>query len=83
MGIILTVTDEDQVILDKDMLRRLGVHVGDQLTIEARPAPAPAPTDRPGKPISSLFGMLADKTGPSLTIEEIREEAKAGWAGER
>jgi hypothetical protein len=38
---------------------------------------------RPGKPISSIFELLRDKTERPMTVEEINEASAAGWSGER
>lgn len=82
MAIDLTVAAEGQVVLQKDVLRHLGVRPGDRLSvkllndrrIELRP--------KRGKPLSTIFGMLEQSNTERLTIEEIREAAASGWTGE-
>lgn len=82
MTIALTVTAKGQVTLRKDVLRHLGVQPGDKLNadllndhrIELRP--------KPRKPVSTIFGLLAQSNTERLTIEEIGDATAAGWAGE-
>jgi hypothetical protein len=38
---------------------------------------------RPTGKISDVFGLLKRKNGPTLSIEEINEVARRGWAGRR
>ena len=80
----LTVTAKGQVTLRKDLLKHLGVHPGEKITvdklsggrIEVRAA-------RPAGKISDAFGFLRSKDGPSLSIEEMSKIAARGWAGRR
>ena len=37
---------------------------------------------KPGEPISSVFGMLAEPGTRRRSVEELNEAAAAGWAGE-
>ena len=82
--ITLTVNAKGQVTLRKDLLKHLGVHPGETITvdklsggrIEVRAA---LPTGR----ISDAFGFLRRKDGPSLSIEEMNKFAARGWAGKR
>jgi bifunctional DNA-binding transcriptional regulator/antitoxin component of YhaV-PrlF toxin-antitoxin module len=80
----LTVTAKGQVTLRKDLLQHLGVHPGEKITVDKLPdgrieMKAVRPTGR----ISDVFGSLKRNGGPSLSIEEINEVAKQGWAGKR
>lgn len=80
----LTVTAKGQVTLRKALLRHLGVHPGEKITvhkladgrIEVRAA-------RPTGKISDVFGFLRRENGPSLSIEEMNQVAARGWAGKR
>ncbi len=83
MGIILTVTAKGQVTLRKEVLEHLGISPGDQLEIDLLPAGRVQATARQRKPISALFGRLHRPGEKALSIEELNEEAAAGWAGER
>jgi bifunctional DNA-binding transcriptional regulator/antitoxin component of YhaV-PrlF toxin-antitoxin module len=83
MGVRLTVTAKGQATLRKEVLLHLGVKPGDQLEIELLPAGRLLAWARPGKPASSIFGMLKCGTDRARTIEEINEATKAGWSGER
>jgi bifunctional DNA-binding transcriptional regulator/antitoxin component of YhaV-PrlF toxin-antitoxin module len=82
--ITLTVNAKGQVTLRKDLLKHLGVHPGEKITvdklsggrIEVRAA-------RPTGKISDAFGFLKRKDGPSLSIEEMNKIAARGWAGRR
>ena len=82
MALALTVTAKGQVTLRKEVLRHLGARPGDKLSvnllndhrIELRP--------KPGKPVSTIFGLLEQSNTKRLTIEEIGEATAAGWAGE-
>jgi hypothetical protein len=38
--------------------------------------------ERKNGSISDVFGMLKQENGPVLTIEEINEVIRKGWAGE-
>jgi bifunctional DNA-binding transcriptional regulator/antitoxin component of YhaV-PrlF toxin-antitoxin module len=80
----LTVTAKGQVTLRKDLLEHLKVRPGEKIEVAKLPhgrielkAPWAA-----GK-ISDVFDFLKRKNGPSLSINEINEVARRGWAGRR
>lgn len=80
----LTVTAKGQVTLRKDILKHLGVAPGDKLVVDKLPdgrivARATSPAGR----ISDVFDMLKRKGGASLSIEQINEISRRGWAGKR
>jgi AbrB family looped-hinge helix DNA binding protein len=80
----LTVTAKGQVTLRKDVLKHLGVHPGEKITVEKLPdgrvvVKAAQQTGR----ISDVFNLLQKPGGPSLSIEEMTEIAAQGWAGKR
>ncbi len=80
----LTVTAKAQVTLGKDLLKHLGVHPGEKITVDKLPdGRIEMKALRPHGKISDVFGFLKRKNGPSLSIEEINEVAKRGWADGR
>ena len=78
----LTVTAKGQVTLKKDVLEHLGVQAGDKISVEKLPDGRIEVSAAPTGDISAVFGMLKKKGGPTLTIEEINEITRRGWAGE-
>jgi AbrB family looped-hinge helix DNA binding protein len=80
----LTVTAKGQVTLRKDLLKHLGVHPGEKITVEKLPdGRIELKAVRPTGKISDVFGLLKRKNSPSLSIAEINEIAKRGWGGRR
>jgi AbrB family looped-hinge helix DNA binding protein len=80
----LTVTAKGQVTLRKDILKHLGVHPGEKITVDKLPdgrieVKAAGQTGK----ISDVFNFLKNENGPSLSIEEINAIAAEGWAGKR
>jgi bifunctional DNA-binding transcriptional regulator/antitoxin component of YhaV-PrlF toxin-antitoxin module len=80
----LTVTAKGQVTLRKDLLQHLGVHPGEKITVDKLPdGRIEMRAARPTGKISDAFNFLKRENGPSLSIEEINEIARRGWAGKR
>jgi AbrB family looped-hinge helix DNA binding protein len=80
----LTITAKGQVTLRKDLLKHLGVHPGEKITVDKLPdGRIEVRAARPAGKISEAFNLLKREGGPSLTIEEIGEIAAEGWAGKR
>lgn len=80
----LTVTAKGQITLRKDLLKHLGVHPGEKVSVDTLPdGRIEIKAVRPTGKISDVFNFLKRKSGPSLSIEEINEVAKRGWAGRR
>jgi len=80
----LTVTAKGQVTLRKDVLEHLGVHPGEKITVNKLPdGRIEVKAARPAGKISDAFGFLKQKSGPSLSIEQINQIAARGWAGKR
>lgn len=80
----LTVTAKGQVTLRKDLLKHLGVHPGEKITVHKLPdGRIEVRAARPAGKISDVFGFLKRENGPSLSIEEMSEIAARGWAGSR
>ena len=80
----LTVTAKGQVTLRKDVLKHLGVQPGEKIAVEKLPdGRIELKAERATGKISDVFNFLKQKNGPSLSIEEINETARRGWAGRR
>jgi AbrB family looped-hinge helix DNA binding protein len=80
----LTVTAKGQVTLRKDLLKHLGVHPGEKITVDKLPdGRIEVKAARPAGKISDAFNFLKKKGGPSLSIEEMNTIASRGWAGKR
>lgn len=78
----LTITAKGQVTLRKDVLQHLGVEAGQKISVEKLPNGRIEVRAAPTGKISDVFGMLENPDGPRLTIEEINEITRRGWAGE-
>lgn len=78
----LTVTSKGQVTLRKEVLRHLGIKPGDKIDVDLLPGRRLSirPNNQMGS-IENVFGMLASKDGPVLTIEEIKTATEEAWAG--
>ena len=80
----LTVTTKGRVTLRKDVLKHLGVQPGDKIAVEKLPdGRIELKAERASGKISDVFNFLKRENGPSLSIEEINEAARKGWAGRR
>jgi len=80
----LTVTAKGQITLRRDLLRHLGVKPGEKVAIEKLPdGRIEVRAVRAAGQISDAFNFLKRKGGPSLSVEEMNEIAKQGWAGKR
>ena len=80
----LTVTAKDQVTLRKDVLRHLGVQPGEKVSVDKLPGGRiELKASRSSGNISDAFNFLKGKTRKSLSIEQIAEVARRGWAGRR
>jgi len=81
---MLTVTAKGQVTFRKDVLRHLGMQPGDKLELTLLPGGrAELRASRPGGSIDDFIGLLSGRTDRVLSIEEMKEIAGAGWAGEK
>ncbi|WP_437352996.1 AbrB/MazE/SpoVT family DNA-binding domain-containing protein [Neorhizobium petrolearium] len=91
---VFTVTPKGDITLTKDVLKHLDIHPGDQIDVVERPdgklelsavksrESAPVKGQQPGG-LEKFFGSLKNKHNIHLTIDEINEEIKKAWAGER
>lgn len=77
----LTVTAKGQVTLRKDLLEHLGVSPGEQINVEKLPDGRIEVRAAPSARISEVFGMLKQKAGAVLTVEQMGEITRQGWAG--
>jgi AbrB family looped-hinge helix DNA binding protein len=79
----LTITAKGQVTLRKDLLEHLGIGPGQQISVEKLPDGKIEVSAAPTGDISAVFGLLHRKGGPTLSIEQMNEIAREGWAGRR
>ena len=80
----LTVTAKGQITLRKKLLNHLGVEPGDKVAVNVLPdGRIEMKAARPSGKISDVFGMLKRRNGPTLSIDQINEAARRGWAGRR
>ena len=79
----LTVTAKGQVTLRKDILEHLGVAPGEKVVVDKLPDGRIEVKAAPAGKISDVFNRFKRKGGPSLSIEQIKQIAKRGWAGKR
>ena len=81
---MLTVTAKGQVTFRKDLLQHLGVHPGEQLSVQKLPdGRIEVTAAKPSGHISDAFDMLKSKTAIKLSLDELSAIAARGWAGER
>jgi antitoxin PrlF len=79
----LAVTMKGQVTLKRDLLQHLGVKPGERIEFEKLPGgELRARAARPAGTIKGFIGLLAGKTRKTLSIEEMKDIAADGWAGE-
>jgi AbrB family looped-hinge helix DNA binding protein len=80
----LTVTARGQVTFRKDVLQHLGIKPGEKIELDKLPdGRVTLRAMRPAGMIDGFLGLLAGKTAKVATLDEIDEEAAAGWAGEK
>ncbi len=82
MPITLTVTAKGQITLRKEVLEHLGVRPGDRVDVDLLKQGWMRVRAKPGKPVATIFGMLARPGTRRRSIEELKEAAAAGWAGD-
>jgi bifunctional DNA-binding transcriptional regulator/antitoxin component of YhaV-PrlF toxin-antitoxin module len=80
----LTVTAKGQVTLRKDLLKHLGVQAGDKIAVDKLPdGRIEMRAARATGKISDVFNLLKKQRGASLSVDEMNEVARRGWAGRR
>jgi bifunctional DNA-binding transcriptional regulator/antitoxin component of YhaV-PrlF toxin-antitoxin module len=77
----LTITAKGQVTLKQELLNHLGVRPGEKVQADKLPdgrvvVRAAAQDGR----IAEFIGCLSQERGPRLTIDQMNEIAKRGWA---
>jgi bifunctional DNA-binding transcriptional regulator/antitoxin component of YhaV-PrlF toxin-antitoxin module len=79
----LTLTAKGQLTLRKELLAHLGIVPGDKITVEKHPNGRVelVAVQKTGK-ISDAFGMLHRAGRKAVSIEEMNEAIREGWAGE-
>ena len=82
MQTTLKVTSKGQVTLRKELLNHLGVKPGDSVIVEAGRSGEATVRAAPKAGIEAFFGCLKNDDKIHLTLEEIEEAIKKGWAGE-
>ncbi|HSS86077.1 MAG TPA: AbrB/MazE/SpoVT family DNA-binding domain-containing protein, partial [Reyranella sp.] len=61
-----------------------GVQPGEKIAVDKLPdGRIEMKAVQPAGKISDVFDFLKRKNGPSLSVEEMNEVAKRGWAGKR
>ena len=81
---ILKITAKGQITLKQELLKHLGVSPGEK--IEADKLPDGRVVVRAAEQegaITDFFGCLAERRGPKLTTDKIKEIATQGWAKAR
>jgi antitoxin PrlF len=79
----LTVTARGQITLKKDLLKHLGIHPGDKLSIDKMPGgEIRIRAERPSGSIADFCGSLKREGQRSLSIDEMNEIISKGWAGD-
>ena len=83
MSATLTITSKGQVTLRKDLLRHLGISPGDKVEVDLLPnGRAELRAAKKTGSIEDTFGSLHRPGTKALTIEEINEVIRKGWASE-
>ena len=82
MPITLTVTAKGQITLRKEVLEHLGVRPGDKVDADLLKDGRLQVRAKQGKPVTTVFGMLAKPGQSPRSIEDVSEATGAGWAGE-
>ncbi|MDQ2779590.1 MAG: AbrB/MazE/SpoVT family DNA-binding domain-containing protein [Pseudomonadota bacterium] len=80
----LTVTSRGQVTFRKEVLQHLGIKPGEKIEIDLLPdGRALLNAARPAGTIDGFIGLLAGRVDKVATLDEMREAAARGWAGDR
>jgi len=80
----LTVTAKGQVTLRKELLKHLGIQPGEKIAVDKLPdGRIEIKAARPTSKISDVFNVFKSGKRRSLSIEQINEIARRGWAGRR
>ena len=82
MTITLTVTANGRITLGKEVLEHLGVRPGGRVDVDLLENGQTRLRAWRGKPIESIFVLLAKPGTRPRSIEELNEATAAGWTGE-
>ena len=82
MKATLKITSKGQVTLRKELLDQLGVRAGDRIVVEpVAPGRVEIRRAEPPGNLAAFVGCLRSATGPTLSLEDIENLAREGWAG--
>lgn len=80
----LTITAKGQITLRKELLKHLGIQPGDKIVVDKLPdGRIEMKPVRPTGKISDVFDIFKKSNRKPLSIEQINEIARRGWAGRR
>ena len=79
----LTVTAKGQITLRKEVLQHLGVGPGQKIEVDLLPNGRAEMRAKATGSIEDFFGCAYRAGTKPLTIEEINEIIRDGWAGRR
>jgi bifunctional DNA-binding transcriptional regulator/antitoxin component of YhaV-PrlF toxin-antitoxin module len=80
----LTVTAKGQVTLRKELLLHLGVQPGQRIAVHKLPdGRIEMRAARSGARISEVFGVFKKRGRRSVSIEQMNDITRRGWAGRR
>jgi bifunctional DNA-binding transcriptional regulator/antitoxin component of YhaV-PrlF toxin-antitoxin module len=79
----LTVTAKGQITLKQELLKHLGVGPGEKIEADKLPDGRIVVRAAPDGTISDFVGCLSQRGGPKLTVDEMNEIARRGWAKAR
>jgi bifunctional DNA-binding transcriptional regulator/antitoxin component of YhaV-PrlF toxin-antitoxin module len=84
MGTTLTVTSKGQVTFRRELLEHLGVVPGDKITVDFLPSGrAEVRATKAKGSFEGFIGCLAEPGTKPISIEEMNEAIRQGWAGEK
>ena len=81
---VLTITAKGQVTLKQALLKHLGVGPGEKIEADKLPdGRIVVKAAAQDGAITDFLGCLAQPRGPKLSIDEMNEIARQGWAKDR
>lgn len=78
----LKITAKGQVTLNRDFLKHMGVHAGQEVEVVKMPNGRLELAPKVGPDFRSLRGLLHDPNRKPASLEDIDAAIAAGWAGE-
>ncbi len=81
----LSVTAKGQITLKRDLLQHIGIQQGQKVEVVKLPdGELRIKAKQQTQSISSVFGLLKDKTaGTVVSIEDMNQAVAAGWTGDK